>query len=269
MLHWWTSENSRIALRAKQFVSWVVPESLLVAMKKRYYFHLLKRFEEQSGENEMLALPLIVRKGDFVVDIGSNIGTYTKKLSSLVGAEGLVWSIEPVGQTFDVLSYLIRKNGWSNVEAFNVALSDSSGTVEMEIPRWKGGGEKWYDARIFSPETRHPDWRTVPVRMVTLDSLTEKLERPISFIKCDAEFHELACLHGAKQTIAKWHPAWLIEMLDDYYKKTSDAENIAQFLDAFGYKGYLFDSKGFRVRKPDEKSQNAFFFCSAAKKGCE
>jgi FkbM family methyltransferase len=258
--HWWTSEDSRVVLRTKQIVGAVVPEALLFAMKKRYYLQLIRNHGVCDGEQEMHALQQVVKKGDFTIDIGANIGMYTSTLSSLVGNEGVVWSIEPTPQNFDILKYLIRKNNWTNVEAFNVAMSESCGTVEMEIPHLVGGGESWYGARIFSPQTRHAGWRTVEAKMATLDSLTENTERPISFIKCDVEFHEMACLRGAIRTIEKWHPTWLIETIDDFYENSSDAENIVQFLAALGYKAYLFDGQGFRPRLSNEKSQNAFFF---------
>ena len=260
LLKWWTSENSRLALRAKQGISFAIPDPVLVAIKQRYYYYLLKNTQNLPVEAETLALPLIINKGDFVIDIGAHVGFFTKDLSSIVDADGLVWSIEPMQQTFDILAYEIRKFRWSNVEAFNVAISDSEGTVKMEIPHFKGGGESWTDARIFSAETRHPNWRSFTVRTVTLDSLTAKNDRPVSFIKCDAEFHELSCLHGAKETIRRWHPAWLIETLDDFYRNASDTETIVHLLSDFGYTAHLFDGKNFRIRKPNEKSQNTFFF---------
>ena len=257
---WWTSEDSRIALRLKQLITSALPDSLLIAAKKRYYYWLLNTAGGSVGERDMRALPRLVKRGDFVIDIGTNIGIYTKRLASLVGDNGLVWSFEPVPQTFEILSYLIKKNVLTNVKPFNVAISDESGSVEMEIPRWKGGGESWYDARIFSADTRHANWRTVKAQRATLDSLTANTDRAVSFVKCDAEFHEMACLRGARETIAKWHPSWLIETLDNHYSHKSDTENIVSFLSAFGYKAYLFDGQNFRPRPPNEKSQNTFFF---------
>lgn len=260
LMKWWTSENSRLALRLKQGISLTIPDALLVTLKQRYYFHLLNKTHNLAIESDTLALSMIVKEGDFVIDIGAHVGFFTKSLTSLVRPSGLVWSIEPMRQTFDILAYQVREFGWSNVKAFNVAISDSEGIVEMEVPHFKGGGESWTDARIFSPETRHANWRSFTVRTVTLDSLTANVDRPISFIKCDAEFHELSCLQGAEETIRKWHPVWMIETLDDFYKGTSDIETIVDFLDGFGYTAFLFDGANFRVRRPNEKSQNTFFF---------
>lgn len=237
-----------------------MPDSLLVAVKKRYYAYLLK----STGvpvEAETLVLPQIINKGDFVIDIGANVGFYTRDLASLVGADGLVWSIEPIPQTFDILTYQIRKFRWSNVEAFNVAISNSERTMKMEIPHSKSGGESWYGARIISAETQHANWRSLAVRTVTLDSMTAKIGRSVSFIKCDAEYHELFCLQGAQETIGRWHPSLLIETLvDDLYRNAFETEKIVHFLSEFGYTAHLFDGKEFRIRKPNETSQNTFFF---------
>jgi FkbM family methyltransferase len=249
-----------VGMRTKQLISATIPDPLLVAIKKRYYARLLKS-KGVPVETETLALPQIINKGDFVIDIGANVGFYTRDLAFLVGADGLVWSVEPIPQTFDILSYEIRKFRWSNVKAFNVAISDSEGTVEMEIPHSKRGGESWYGARIISGETQHPNWRSVAVRTVKLDSMTAKNDRPVSFIKCDAEYHELSCLQGAQETIGRWHPSLLIETLvDDFYRNTFETERIVHFLSDFGYTAHLYDGKDFRIRKPRETSQNTFFF---------
>ncbi len=109
LLKWWTSENSRLALRAKQGISFAIPDPVLVAIKQRYYYHLLKNTQNLPVEAETLALPLIIKKGDFVIDIGAHVGFFTKDLSSIVDADGLVWSLEPMKQTFGILAYEIRK----------------------------------------------------------------------------------------------------------------------------------------------------------------
>ena len=66
-----------------------------------------------------------------MIDIGAHVGFYTKDLASIVGGKDLVWSIEPMPQTFDILAYEVRKFRWSNVEAFNLAISDSEGSVAI------------------------------------------------------------------------------------------------------------------------------------------
>lgn len=41
--------------------------------------------------------------GDWALDIGANVGHYTKRMSDLAGPEGRVIAFEPVPDTFAVL----------------------------------------------------------------------------------------------------------------------------------------------------------------------
>jgi len=256
---WWTSESSSVALRTKQVVAAVLPAPVLTGIKKRYYTMLLQRSRLDSVETDALALPRIVKPGDFVIDIGAFAGFYTKPLSSLVGPSGKVWSIEPVPQTFEILSYAIRKLSLKNVEVFNYAMSDSEGIATMEVPHYRGGGETWYDARIVRGR-RPTEQRVFKVSTRTLDSLMQGLERPVSFIKCDAEYHELFCVRGALETIRRWKPALLIEMLQSPDEHDADQQKVVELLGGLGYSPYCFDGANFHLRQSGENSQNYFFF---------
>jgi len=48
----------------------------------------------------------LIRSGDFVVDIGANIGTHTVALANLVGSGGLVVALEAQRQVYN---YLVAK----------------------------------------------------------------------------------------------------------------------------------------------------------------
>ena len=64
-------------------------------------------------------LPQLVGRGDVAIDIGANLGYYTRPLSEIVGAEGAVYAVEPVPVIYDVL----RRNvaGRRNVHLMNYA----------------------------------------------------------------------------------------------------------------------------------------------------
>ena len=162
----WFSE-APLALRTKQVIAAVLPRAALVSLKKRYYSSLLKH-PERHMESDAAALKYLVAGGDFVIDIGAFVGFYGALLSQLVGPRGEVWSIEPMPDTFEILSHIVRNLKLGNVRALNYALSDSRGSATMEIPHWKGGGESWYDARIVSSRSSSS---AVTVRKETLDSL--------------------------------------------------------------------------------------------------
>ena len=47
-------------------------------------------------------LPQLLRRGDIAIDIGANLGYYTRPMADIVGAEGRVYAVEPVPVIFSV-----------------------------------------------------------------------------------------------------------------------------------------------------------------------
>src|SRR5207247_8818195 len=119
-------------------------------------------------EVDAAALKYLSAPDDSFIDVGSFVGFYGASLSQLVGASGEVWSIEPMRDTFEILSHSVRKLKLGNVRVLNYALSDSRGNATMEVPHWKGGGENWYCAKIVAARSSSSG---VTVRTATLDSL--------------------------------------------------------------------------------------------------
>jgi FkbM family methyltransferase len=74
-------------------------------------------------------LTATIRPGDVVWDVGANRGRHTRLLSSLVGRDGLVVSIEPEAANMGHLASAV----WSapNVTLVNAALSDTDGTETL------------------------------------------------------------------------------------------------------------------------------------------
>ena len=71
----WFSEESTLALRSKQFIATVMPESVLLGLKKRYYLGLLRRDGDDRMETDAQALPLLVhRRSPPVIAGSSSIG---------------------------------------------------------------------------------------------------------------------------------------------------------------------------------------------------
>jgi len=75
----------------KTAISKALPTPLLQPVKKIYFFLFLKYFS-QNQERDFSFLKNIIKQGDVVIDIGANVGIYTKRLSELVGPTGQVYS---------------------------------------------------------------------------------------------------------------------------------------------------------------------------------
>jgi len=238
----------------------VLPDHLLHRVKKSYYAYLMKHVPEDWVELDALIARQLVSPGDSVLDIGANIGQYSRLLSSWVGPTGRVYAFEPIPQIFDFLSNNVRKLGLGNIETLNFALSDEERTTTMVIPTYRWGAECWYDAQVKTDDS-NPTWREIQVRSRTLDSFFEERGSapPITFVKCDANFHELAVLRGGLRTIRGSQPAVLIEVNPDPDDPTSTAFETFELLRGAGLMPYWFDGNKLIPRKPGERSQNYFF----------
>lgn len=241
-------------IMAGRLLTKVLPEPVLHSFRKYYYAYLLKH-KLTFPENDQVLAGHLVSRGNSVADIGASIGGYTKFLSEKVGPEGHVYSFEPNPSTFDFLAHNVAALGLSNVHTFNAAVSDVTGSAELKIPRYRWGSECHYDARIDGPIKS--EWRSVTVKTATLDSFLN--DKEISFIKCDANYHELAVLRGAADLIERCKPAMLIEINPNPDDTTTSAYQSFALLRAAGYEAYWLDGDKLRPRLNGERSQNYFF----------
>jgi FkbM family methyltransferase len=232
----------------------VLPDSVLHSMQKRYYAYVLSHRLSVPEHDQFLA-GCLVAEGDSAIDIGGSIGGYTRFFSEKVGPRGHVYTFEPNPSTFDFLSYNVAALKLSNVQLFNVAVSDAAGTAELKIPTYRWGSECHYDARLDGPI--RPEWRSVSVTKGTLDSFLA--DKPISFIKCDANYHELSCLRGGARLLSLSKPAMLIEINPDPDDPTTSAYETFALLHQAGYQGFWLKGDELRRRQPGERSQNYFF----------
>jgi FkbM family methyltransferase len=236
----------------------VLPLPVIQLIKKQYYFKMLRRWRPEN-EPDLKVVRHLVKLGDHVIDIGANIGIYTKALSELVGKEGRVYSIEPFPTTFQILCSNINKLHLENVEPLNVAISDSEGVLTMEIPRDHSGAESHYLAHIICNGMATNKAETAKVRASTIDFILGRFPEKITFIKCDVEGHELTCLKGAQKFLTQSQPAWLIEVSGDPDDVNSPAHHVFEILLNKGYTAWWFDCTALKRRHGGDKSVNYFF----------
>ena len=236
----------------------ILPYSTVQLIKKRHYLRLL-RSSLLEKEPELRVVQYLIKPGDTVIDIGANIGVYTKMLSELVGPDGYVYSIEPFPSTFEILCYIVRKSRLDNVEPINVAISDSEAVVTMAIPYDSSGAETHYRASIVKDSTEKGKTKATNVPATTIDSRFLSASGTISFIKCDVEGHELECIKGAAKFLAQSKPAWLIEVSGEPDDTNSAAHHVFKILCNQGYSAWWYDGSKLRKHRPGDKSTNYFF----------
>jgi FkbM family methyltransferase len=202
-----------------------LPEDWQIAIRRRLYAGQIRRGTFRTPEPEWARLDEWVREGDWALDIGANIGHYTKRLSELAGATGRVVAFEPVAATFHLLSSNARHFAHANVTLLQAAVSDGTEVRGMKIPSFATGLKNYYEAELA--EGGEGD---VSVLTLAIDRLG--LPGKVALVKIDAEGHERAVLAGMEGLIAAQHPVLIVE--------TGDREVVA-WLEKRGYKSARLD----------------------------
>jgi FkbM family methyltransferase len=187
-----------------------------------------RRFETEEPEYHLL--PSLVSRGDWVIDVGANVGIYTLRMSELVGPEGRVLAFEPIPSTFELLAANAAAAGTGNVTLMNVAASDETKVATMEVPRFDSGLENPYMAHLIA---NGPGPR---VLCLAIDSLA--VPERVRLVKIDAEGHDLYVLQGMKQTLRRDSPTLIVE---------DTSPEIDQFLGVLGYTGLKLPGSSNRV----------------------
>jgi FkbM family methyltransferase len=238
-----------------------LPTIAVDRLKRAHYLNKV-RSVPLSEEPDLEIVKSLVDDGNYVVDIGANIGVYTVFLSGLVKETGRVYSFEPVPSTFSYLHNSITKLGLSNVIARQIAITEGACRIRMAVPKDDRGVANFYQAAVVPSGSAGGVQSIVEVDALSLDeALSDEVGR-IGFIKCDVEGHELYCLHGAKKTLRFSRSAWLIEVSGDPRKAGSNAARVFQLMTANGYSAWVFRHGKLEQWSPGILSVNYFFLRS-------
>ena len=133
-----------------------------------------------------------------MIDIGANIGIFARP--SAERFEHVI-CFEPVLKNFEVLQKNLEN--YSNVELYNLGLSDKDQTATFELQTLKCGHTK--QVAKFVP---NPEFEKHTGELTTLDRFNFE---SVDWIKIDVEGFENAVLDGSRDTIQRNRPWLLIE----------------------------------------------------------
>lgn len=210
-----------------------LPKSWQNELKRRQFAREIKKGCFQTDEKEYGLLSNWVSAGDWVLDIGANVGHYTAKLSELVGASGRVFAFEPVPETFQLLAANMMRLPLQNITLINMAASNSTSELGMDIPKFDSGLDNYYMANITAGAS------VLKVLTVPVDSLN--IGKSIKFAKIDAEGHELAVLKGMVDLLRRDKPVLVIE---------DNSPEIKTFIEELQYSSRVLPSSSNRIFEP-------------------
>lgn len=177
-------------------------------------------------------LEKLVRAGDCCLDIGANLGYYTRTLARLVGPEGSVHAVEPMAPTRKVLSRNVRR--CANVEIYPYALGAERKVVVMANDSaresgYLGTGQNFVKEQSGSCEVEYS------AEMRCGSELFGDLPR-LDFIKCDIEGYEWNVMQEMRPILVKYHPTVLIETGGD------NRPRIIALFEELGYRGFTLEN---------------------------
>ena len=150
-------------------------------------------------------LPVWVRaiqRGDVIIDIGANVGTFALRAAQKAGPDGKVIGFEPMPATADRLRRNAQLNGVANLEVIQSAVGAQAGEVELHWAGHEGS------ASILR-QTEQPG---ITVSVVTLDDeLPRRNVQRVDWIKMDIEGAEPQALDGMHETLRRFRPRILFE----------------------------------------------------------
>lgn len=195
-------------------------------------------FEGDFELNEINFLKKILKKDDYFIDIGANIGLFSINAARIIGENGKIISFEPSPVTFSRLKENIDLNNFKNVDIRNIGISDKKGELTLNIS--ETGHDAWdtfatnIDKKMFNKCT------TVPVH--TLDEELKEFDKEkIALVKIDVEGWEKFVLHGAKDFLTKYEPVLMVEFTENNTEAAGyNVLEIYDIMNTFGYQWYKY-----------------------------
>jgi FkbM family methyltransferase len=188
------------------------------------------------------ALWRLCEEGETCIDIGANIGYMTSLMARRVGSRGRIVVFEPHPTVYQELD--TNCTAWRKampgiaLDARGVALSESRGRVDLEVPAdfaRNCGLSRVMDRSAPSPAAV----KSIPVASETLDDLLGGEER-IGVAKMDVEGHEASVLRGARSLLGRGAVRdWVFEHHSEYPSAVTD----------------IFEENGYKV----QRLQKGFF----------
>ena len=179
-------------------------------------------------------LDTYLQKGDVVIDVGANIGTYSLQAASIVGEYGSVHSFEAHPDIAGYLERNVALNGRQNITLYNIALGNHSGRLSFT-------DRKSDDQNAISLDSNE----LLRVRVKRLDDVLDHVLNRIEFIsllKIDVEGYERFVLEGALKTLSKCRCVCFEAYEKNFRNYGYGTSDIVRFL----------SEKGFVVVKPEE-----------------
>ena len=206
---------------------------------------------------ELFFVNRIVKKGDTVLDIGSNLGYYSFFMAHCLGKEGKLMAVEPIPLFTEVWKKNMKKYAKHDIQLFNCALgSEVKEKVSMSIPIVDGVVRHGL-TKVLEEGDNNEAIMSFEVPMKIGDDIisSEEIE-DLDYIKCDVEGYEQYVIPSLDKTIDKHYPLLQIEL-----GGKENRQNVVDYLLKKGYEIFILSGQLLNpIQKNDIFSVNQDFY---------
>lgn len=163
-----------------------------------------------------------------IVDIGAHNGYFSLYASLKTAPESKIYAFEPVKDNFRILMENLELNGVNNVQANNICVAASSGTLTMYVNTSHTGGHSQYRERIekYKPDTIE----AIECTSITFDQTVPSDTNEIDFCKIDCEGAEFDILLNAPEDFLRKVKVFAMEFHEFGGHKVDELVNLFQRL---------------------------------------
>ncbi|MHB8453961.1 MAG: FkbM family methyltransferase [Acidiferrobacterales bacterium] len=176
-----------------------------------------------------------LKSGDFVVDVGANVGFLTLAAAALVGSSGNVISFEAHPVTFSYLRSNVRLNGFTNIALRQSALGNYHGTIS-------------FSDRDNDDVNSVADAGSLNVPITTLDQELQSHHGRISLLKVDVEGYEKFVFEGAQDVLRRTDCIYFEVSEENFRKFNYRTTDVLNFLAGHGFDFYRISDAGDEIR---------------------
>ena len=235
-------------------------ENYLYVLSRLYFFSFnLGLLKKNKNYAYPYFLKNILQEGDVVIDLGANLGYYSKLFSRLTGKNGKVYAVEPIKPILNVL----RKNtkNRENIKILPYALGTENKDIFLgNDTKSKTGYIASGSNFVLDPNTTKKNNAEVEFKAkMRKGSEVFQYLKKLDFMKIDVEGYETVIIPELEDIVLKFKPIILMETKNEKRKEMLD------FLSNREYYAFILHNN--RLKSTNENQSDDILFVTKERLG--